>query len=129
MIRNVRGDMGFMESMVSLMAVVIVIGLYVVFVASTAISANSPLEELDAELLIEETVDGPRISDSYAYMFVFNKGLKGMSITVSAPFFQYAEETDIGEISDAEYRRTFLTLEGYANGRTLPTIVEVRAFA
>ena len=129
MIMNVRGDMGFMESMVSLMAVVIVIGLYVVFVASTAISANSPLEELDAELLIEETADGPRISDSYAYMYVFNKGLKGMSITVSAPFFQYAEETDIGEISGAEYCRTFLTLEGYANGRTLPTIVEVRAFA
>ncbi len=129
MIGNEHGDMGFMESMVSLMAVVIVVGLYVMFVASTTVSANSPLEELDAELLIEETADGPRISESYAYMYVFNKGLRGISVTMSAPFFQYGDKITIGEESDAEYRKTFLILEGYGNGRTLPTLLEVRAFA
>ena len=129
MIRNGRGEMGFMESMVSFMAVVIVLGLYLVFAASSSVTALSPLDELDADMLIESTAEGPRISGSYAYLYLFNKGLKGMSVTVSVPYFQDTDGMTIGDVSGTEYSKRFLLLRGYDNGRTLPVILEVRAFA
>jgi len=129
MIKDGRGDMGFMESMLSMMAVVIVIGLYLAFAASSSVGAYSPLDELDPGLLMEGSPEGPVISESYAYMFMFNKGLRGMTVSISSPHFSDTEEVSIGEITGAEYDRRFLLLEGYGNGRTLPTILEVRVFA
>ena len=128
MIRSERGEMGFMESMLSMMAVVIVIGLYLAFVATSSVSAYSPLEELDPDMLTEGTAEGPRISDSYVYAFIFNKGLRGMSVTIHTPYFPNEESMTLGDTSGAEYSKRFLLLEEYGNGRTLLTIVEVRAF-
>jgi len=127
MIKNGRGEMGFMESMVSMMAVVIVIGLYLAFVTTSAITSYSPLEELDPESLVLDSQDGPAVSSSYAYMFLMNKGLKGMEVSISVPWFSEAKEWCFGDISDTGFSRSFLLLMGSDNGRTLPTIVEVRA--
>lgn len=126
--KNHRGEMGFMESMVSMMAVIVVIGLYLVFVTTSVVTAYSPLEDLDPESLIIDSPGGPEISESYAYMFVMNEGLKGMTITLSVPWFFEPKKMTIGVSSDAEYSQTFLSMTENPNGRMLPAMVEVRAF-
>ena len=128
MIRDGRGEMGFMEAMVSFIAVMMVICLYVAFAATSSVSAHSPLGEIDPEQLFEGTADGPRISGAYVCAYAFEKGLKGLKVTATVPTFFGADGFAYGEGSGAEYTKRFLLLGEYGNGRVLPTILEVTAF-
>ena len=127
MIKDGHGEMGFMESMVSMMAVVIVIGLYLVFVATTAVTASSPLEELDPEAMVTESQDGPDISRSYVYMFMMNKGLKGMEVSLTVPWYKDTEKASFGEFHEAQFAKKYILMTDLQNGRETPMILEVRA--
>ena len=129
MIKDGHGEMGFMESMVSMIAVTIVIGLYLVFVTSTVVTASSPLEELDPEAMVEDSQEGPAVSSSYAYMFMMKKDLKGLEVSLTVPWYTDTEKSAFGELNEAVFEKRYVLMADLPNGRVAPMILEVRASA
>jgi len=129
MIPDRRGEMGFMESLVSMMAVITVVGLYMVFVATSAAATYTPLEDFDTESMDIRLGDGIEMSDSYLYMFLATGKADGISVTVSVPFFSEDSRTvTVGSTDGPEYSEKYLLLLEHSNGRTVPAIAEVRAY-
>ncbi len=91
MIADCRGDMGFMEAMVSMIAVSVVIGMYVALVATASAAAYSPLEDFDVDSLDADISDGVRVSESYLYMYLGSTDIRGLSVAVSIPYFDEDE--------------------------------------
>ena len=127
MIKDGHGEMGFMESMVSMMAVMIVIGLYLVFVTSTVATASSPLEELDPEAMVVDSQEGPTVSSSYAYTFMMKKDLKGLEVSLTVPWYKDTELSAFGELTEAVFEKRYVLMADLSNGRVAPMILEVRA--
>lgn len=127
MIKDGHGEMGFMESMVSMMAVMIVIGLYLVFVSSTVVTAYSPLEELDPEAMVVDSQEGPAVSYSYAYMFMMKKDLKGLEVSLTVPWYTDTEVSAFGDLTEAVFEKRYVLMTDLSNGRVVPMILEVRA--
>jgi len=129
MISDRHGEMGFMESMVSMMAVTIVIGLYIAFVATSAATTYAPLNDFDPKSAEITLGDGIEMSESYLYMFLATGKVDGISVTVSVPiFFEESRTFTVGDTSGPEYSATYLLLLDHSGGRKVPAVAEVRAY-
>jgi hypothetical protein len=129
MIEDARGDMGFMEAIVSLMAVTIVIGLYLAFVATSAAAAYDPMERFDIDSLDVDISDGVSIDVSYLYACIAANDIAGISVTVTVPgFLEDVAEFRVGNVAGLEHSRTFLRVLPFDNGRNIPVVVEVVSF-
>ena len=125
-----RGEMSFMEAMVSAITVVTVIGLYLAFVATTNVYVYDPLADFDSNSLEIDMSEGDcSISESYLYMFLLNKDLYGIEVSVRAPFFMESERMFlIGDSEGLVSERTYVRMASFDNGRSVPMILEVVAY-
>jgi len=124
-----HGDMGFAEAIVSMMAVAAVIGLYLVFAATSSVVAYDPLEGFDADALEAYIADGIEVSESYMFMCLGTMDIRGMSVSVSIPHFDEKGCTfSVGSITDLPYSQTYIRVLDYDNGRKVPAVIEVIAY-
>lgn len=129
MIADCRGDMGFMEAMVSMIAVSVVIGMYVALVATASAAAYSPLEDFDVDSLDADISDGVRVSESYLHMYLGSTDIRGLSVAVSIPFFDEDEGSfSVGDTDGDGFSKRYVRVLDYENGRSVPAVIEVAAF-
>ena len=124
-----HGDMGFNEAIVSTIAVMFVLGLYLVFVASTAVSVFTPVEDFDVDALNVDVSDDWSLSESYLFEYLSITDIRGLSVELSIPFFDEDIRTfTVGKETDSLYSQSYVRVLEYENGRHVPVIVRVVAF-
>lgn len=129
MIRNDRGEMGFMEAMVSFTSVMTVLCVYIVFVVSNVGVSYDPLEDFDPGSLELETVDGISCSEPYLFSYMAYKGLIGIQMNISVPGFLEEPFTIVmGNEDGMTFSRDYVLILDYDNGRKVPVMVGVTAF-
>jgi len=123
--------MGFMEAMVSMMTICIVIGMYVSFASTSALSTVDNLADFDPKSVEITASDGIAIDPgSYLYMFILNKDLRGIRISVDVPYFIEGDTSlEIGETEGLKDQQRYFMLVSGKDGRNLPAIMEVEAFS
>ena len=130
MILNDRGEMGFNEAIISMMAVSIVLSLFLVFVATTSISAYDPMDGFNPDSLELDAKDGITVSESYMFSCLGIMDICGLTVIVTIPHFHDdSVRFDIGKQSDLFYSQTYIRILDYDNGRAVPAIIEVIAYA
>ena len=129
MISDRHADMGFMEAMISLMAVIAVLGMYMAFLASSSIAAYDPLEDMDPGSLDVDISDGVKVSESYMYRCLGEFDIVGMQVTVTIPYFSNEEYSFmVGKVSDISSSKRFSEVLEYENGRHIPAVIEVVSY-
>ncbi len=129
MMLNRSGEMGFMEAIISMIAVVSVLGIYFVFVASGSMLSADLTESFDPDSLHINAVDGINIDESYLFIYLAENDLEGVSVSIDIPFFTNDPfEFSIGERSALEYSNRYLTSIDYDNGRVLPAIIDLEVY-
>ena len=128
MIPNLHGDMGFNEAIVSMMAVCVVLGLYLLFVASSAVASYDPIEGFDPDALEIEIVDNISVSESYMFTCLGTMDIIGMTVNISVPHFDRMSSFSVGSESNLEYSQSYLRVVDYDNGRNVPVFIEVIAY-
>lgn len=119
-----------MEAMVSAMAVVIVLSMYLAFAAASAGASYDPLEDFDPDSLDARIAGGVSISESYPIVYLANNDLDGMSITITVPGYDDRPHTfQIGEADGPMFSSRYTLLLDYDGGRRVPALLEVAAFA
>ena len=130
MILNDRGEMGFNEAIISMMAVSIVLSLFLVFVATTSISAYDPMDGFNPDSLEVNVKDEVTVSESYMFSCLGIMDIYGLTVIVTVPHFHDdSVRFDIGKQSDLFYSQTYIRILDYDNGRAVPVIIEVIAYA
>jgi len=125
-----RGEMGFMEAMVCTIAVCIVLNAFIAFSAADSIPEDSPLGSFDADSVHIDFTERIEVDDEYLARFMISENLFGISISVTVPYF--AEEptiVSVGEQRGLLYRDSYILMADYDNGRHVPIVVEVSAYA
>lgn len=129
MLSDTRGDMGFMEAMISAIAVVIVIGMYLAFLLTTVTASYDPLDGFDPLSLEADAENGVSISESYLLMYMVSKGLSGIGVELSIPGYDVGDSSyTIGQTEGPMCSHRYLLLVDYDLGRHIPVIAEVRAY-
>jgi hypothetical protein len=130
MLSDSRGEMGFMEAMVSILTVTIVISMYLAFAATASATAYEPLSDFDPESLEFEITDSVQpilMTDLDTY--IIDKDLRGLRITMAIPYFMEGTVVyQTGDEGGLEHQARYFMLLSAVGGRTLPTILEVEAF-
>ena len=125
-----HGEMGFNEAIISMMAVSIILSLFLVFVATSAVTSYDPLEGFDPDALEIEATEDITISHSYLYSCLATMDISGIEVTISVPHFHEEKVVfDAGKITNLQSSRSFMRVIDYLNGRTVPAIIEVVAYA
>jgi len=130
MMSDRHGEMGFMEAMVCTVAVCIVLNAFIAFSAADSLPEDSALNGFDAESALLDCSDGIVIDDEYLNRFMISGNLSGISVSVGIPYF--AEELAVKTVGDLEgllCRNSFVLMVEYDNGRHVPAIMEVSAYA
>ena len=127
-----RGDFGFYESMVAMMAVTMVLAAFLaVAIGSISVSAD-PTEGIDGSMLTGTVEDGVFVPgyEEYVASYMESRGLSGISVSVQiAKFCDEAPLVSYGTFDGETWSRTFTSLVGDEEGRTLVAIFEVTACA
>lgn len=129
MISERRGDMGFMEAMVSFMAVALVLTAFTGVLAVTEVDSADPTDGLDPRMFtgtIESRGFVPGFT-GYIDRYVDSNGLSGASVVVTIPG-DYCEEPEafvIGSMDGMVYGRQIPGTVTDDSGRTLPAMFEV----
>lgn len=122
---NRRAETGFMEAIVSMMAVTLVLSIYLVFVAASVVgTAEGP--GMDIRMLDIDARDGYSLSDDYITEYMEVNELSGIQVSVAIPL--YDEEGTVfssGIAEGLEQTERFIILVDYQDGRRVPAIVEV----
>ena len=123
---NNRGDMGFNEAIVCMVAVSIVLMMYLAFAASTAAESYDTLENFDADSLCTDVSGGISISESYLLNYLASSDIRGISVTVLIPLFDDGgKEFVAGDKGVQNGSRSYLSVLPYDNGRSVPVILKV----
>lgn len=133
MLSNDRGDFGFMEAMVAMMAVIVVLTAYLGVAASTVTVMIDPTEGVDGTHLTGTVEDGvfvPSYGD-YIESYAISRGLTGISVSVTVPggFCEVPEPMVIGTIDGEKWSRTVTSTIDAGDGRTIVAVFEVTACA
>ena len=100
-----RGDMGFLESMMAVMAVILVLTAFLGLAVGAAGIASDPTEGLDPDKITGEIVDGEFVPAFQDYLegYLESKDLSGASVTVIVPgaFCETSEPFVIGTTDGA----------------------------
>lgn len=129
MINERRGDMGFMEAIVSFMAVALVLTAFIGVLAVTEVDSADPTEGLDPAMFtgtVEARTFVPGFS-SYIGHYVDVNGISGASVVVTVPG-GYCEEPGpfvVGSLDGMLYGRQIPGTVTDDEGRTLPALFEV----
>lgn len=129
MINERRGDMGFMEAMVSFMAVALVLTAFIGVLAVTEVDSADPTEGLDPAMFtgtVEAQTFLPGFTE-YIDRYVDANGLSGASVVVTVPG-DYCEEPEafvVGSMDGMLYGRQIPGTVTDDEGRTLPAMFEV----
>ncbi len=124
-----HGDMGFNEAIVSTIAVMFVLGLYLVFVASTAVSVFTPVEDFDVDALNVDVSDDWSLSESYLFEYLSITDIRGLSVEIHVPFFDETSCTfSMGMETESVYSQSYVRVLEYENGRSVPVIIRVVAY-
>ena len=116
--------MDFMESMICMMAVVIVLGLYLSFLSVSVAADQDQSDLFNPDLLDVRVKDGITIDESYLYMFLAETAYRGVSIDVFVPFFQEEHATfSVGSLQHEHTASEFMDILEYENGRKVPVII------
>ena len=124
-----RGDMGFLESMIATMAVILVLTAFLGLAVGAAGIASDPTEGLDPDRVTGEIVDGefvPAFQD-YIEEYLGSRGLSGASVTVTVPgrFCVTTEPFVIGSTDGAPWSRSLTSVIGCDGGREVLAVFEV----
>jgi hypothetical protein len=129
MISDRHADMGFMEAMISLMAVIAVLGLYLAFLTTSTVAAYDPMEGFDPDSLNVDVSDGVKIDESYLYVCLGSYDVWGIGVTVSVPYFsEEGQSITVGRTSEITSTKNFVRVLQYENGRCVPVIIGVVAY-
>ncbi len=130
MISDLHADMGFMEAMISLMAVIAVLGMYLAFLATSTAAAYDPLEGFDPDSLELDVSNGITVSESYLYGCLGSYDVLGIEVSVSIPYFSDQEQTFlVGSTSGFESTSRYVRVLPYENGRCVPVVIGVVAYS
>lgn len=125
--------MGFMESMIAMMAVVTVLAAFIGVAAHATVVLTDPTEGLDAGMLTGTVEDGtfvPSYGD-YVVSYAEAKGLSGISVSVTVPggFCEVPGPLVYGTFDGDTYSRTVTSTIDAGDGRTVVAVFEVTACA
>lgn len=130
---DIRGDMGFMESMVAMMAVVTVLAAFIGVAAHATVVLTDPTEGLDGEMLTGTVVDGMFVPsyEDYVVEYAESRGLSGISVSVTVPggFCGVPEPLIHGTFDGEVHSRTVTSTVDAGDGRTIVAVFEVTACA
>jgi len=128
MIPNLHGDMGFNEAIVSMMSVCVIISIYLLFVASSAVASYDPMEGFDPDALEIGVVDDITVSESYMFTCLGTMDIIGITVNISVPHFDRMSSFSVGSESNLEYSQSYMRMLDYDNGRIIPVYIEVIAY-
>jgi hypothetical protein len=122
---NRRAETGFMEAIISMMAVTMVLSMYLVFVAASATGTDGGTG-IDIRMLDIDVRDGYSLSEDYIAEFMEVNELSGIQVHVAIPFYDDDGITFVAGIAEGlvETERA-ITLVDYQDGRRVLAIVEV----
>lgn len=125
MLGNRRGDMGFGEAAISVIAVVLVLNALVFAVVS--FDSGSDPEGPDFPMLKGHVVDGGFVLDSEDYLrsYFDGNGLSGLVLKVSSPGFMEEFNFSIGSDTGYERIHSGTGLVNDDEGRSIPVIYRV----
>ncbi len=128
-----RGDMGFMESIVAMLAVVTVAAAFIGVLAYSAGVAADPTDGIDPGMVSGTIADGEFVPgfEDYAVTFAESRGLSGISVSVKVPggFCAAVPAFTYGSMDGSLYTRVMTSLVPDDNGRSVLAIFEVTACA
>lgn len=124
-----RGDIGFMEAMIAMMAIMTVLAAFLGLVAHSASEISDPTEALDGRFFTGSAECGtfvPEYTD-YVTSFLDLTGCSGISVSVSIPggFCDPPDVITEGSMDGDLSSRTFVRMVSDDSGRTFAAIVEV----
>ena len=133
MIMDGRGDIGFMEAMIAMMAVVVVLTAYLGLAAHVASDPMDPTDSLE-EAFFTGSVESGRFVPGYVdYVesFLDTSGFSGISVSVSVPggFCDPPDVLSKGAMDGRMSSRTFMPLVSDDSGRVFPVVLEVTVCA
>lgn len=124
-----KGDMGFMESMIAMMAVVLVLSAYLGLLTHSVAQISDPTDGIEASELTGTVDDGAFVPgfEDYVRGYIDSKGLSGASVRVIVPggFCEDPEPFVIGDISGRTTTASFSSTVDIGDGRTVMAIYEV----
>ncbi len=123
------GEIGFLESMVATMAVVLVLTAFLGLAMGASVVSSDPTHDLDPGMLTGEILNGeffPGYSD-YIESYVSMRGLSGATVAVTVPggFCHAAEPLVIGSMEGDLWSRSMTSLVGCDGDRSVVAVFEV----
>lgn len=124
-----RGDMGFTESMLSAMAVTVVLMAFIASSATAIVTESDPMGGFDPSRLGGTVEDGVLVPDHRGYLLdhMSRSGCTGISVEAEVPggFVGPGEPVTVGSMDGPLESRRFLSMLDAGDGRVLPVVYEV----
>ena len=124
-----RGDMGFMESMIATIAVILVLTSFLGLAVGVAGHSSDPTDGLDPGSMTGRITDGEFVPGFTGYIegYVESRGLSGASVSVSVPggFCIPVEPFTTGSLDGDPWSRTLTSVIPCDGGREVLAIFEV----
>lgn len=123
------GDMGFLESMIAMMAVITVLMAFLGVSTHTAVVITDPTDGLDPDMMDGRIVDGEFVPGFGEYIadYCDSRGLNGISVTVLVPggYCEGIPPLTVGEMDGRPFTRTLTSIIPLDDGRSVTAVFEV----
>ena len=126
-----RGEMGFAEAMLAVMAVTVVLMMYAGTLSAAVHDGGDPLDALDPDMFRCRVSDGEVLTEFEGYLggYMSSHGLSGITAYVSVPGFADGRAVGVGGSDGMIHSRSFSIDVPGDRGRTLVAVVAVTAWS
>lgn len=130
---DARGDIGFLEAMIAMMAVVTVLTAFLGVATHSATIVMDPTDGIDPDMMTGSISDGCFNPGFQGYLedYADSRGLDGIAVTVLIPggFCEEPAPVIVGSLDGSLFTRTVTSIVPMDDGRSVTAIFEVTVCA